>query len=47
MHQPPLLSPPALALPPDYRIAPSAEWSSERQAKNGKEKVNLWLKVQF
>lgn len=47
MHQPLLLSPPALALLPVYCISLSAEWSSERQAENGKEKVNLWLKVQF
>lgn len=36
-----------LLFPPDYITAPSVEWSSERQAEDGKEKVNLWLKVQL
>lgn len=32
---------------PDYFVSPFAECCSERQAENGKEKVNLWLKVQL
>lgn len=32
---------------PDYFVSPFAECCSERQAENGKEKVNLWLKAQL
>lgn len=32
---------------PDYFVSPFAERCSERQAENGKEKVNSWLKVSY